>query len=244
MLNRLSFMILSFTLAACSSNVFRGVEKHDPADRALALLDEKKADAAIDVLADALEENPEDWILVSLMASAKAQKAGVDTTDVAIKMATQDDADAAQSSNPLTALFTILPTATAENVGLMEEAVTFINSIPAEERVNADTFKLSMFNTAYTALQTKFFDSDGDGKFTLEELAALDEATAIAILDSLVNVEAAAASYTAGDSTGQAASKVGAIASKINSQPGATTSEKLKNYLGAGATQTPTTATP
>lgn len=234
---------LLFLLCACDTNIFSGVESYDPAERAAALLDQKKADQAIEVLSDALEENPEDWTLVSLMASAKAQKAGVDTTEVALKMATKDDKkETGTSSNPLTSLFTVLPTATQENLDLMHEAVDYINSIPDEERISADTFKLSMFNTSYTALQTKFFDNDGNGKFTIEELATLDEATAITILESLINVQAAAANYSAGDNTGKAASKVGEIASKISSQEGATTTEKLKNYLGAGAT--PTVPTP
>ena len=108
----ISVLICGCALLGCGSNVFRAVEKHDPADRALALLDEKKADEAISVLNDALEENSEDWVLVSLMASAKAQKAGVDTTEVAIKMATQDESQTAAASNPLTSLFTVLPAAT------------------------------------------------------------------------------------------------------------------------------------
>lgn len=232
---RLCLVSLGILLSACGTNIFTAVETHDPADRALALLDEKKPDAAISVLADALEESPDDWTLVSLMASAKAQKAGVDTTEVALKMATQDESESSQSSNELSALFTVLPEASSDRIDLMAEAVTYINSIPEEERVAADIFKLSMYNTSYTALQTKFFDGDGDGKFTIEELQDLDEETAIAILDSLLNVEAAAAAYSADDSTGAAAGKVGEIAAKINSQEGATTSEKLKNFLGAGA---------
>lgn len=215
-------------LSGCDANLFEAVEQQDPAERSLAYLDEGKPDEAIEVLQKALRDSPEDWTLVSLMASAKAQKAGVDTTDIAIKMATQEPAS---QGNDITALFTVLPSATEEVVTLLREAVGYISSIPDSERVPADNFKLSIFNTAYTALQAKFFDGNGDGKFTVEELQSLDEDTAVAILESLLNAENAAASYTAGDSTGAAAEKVGEIRAKIDAEPGSSTADKLKSYL-------------
>lgn len=221
-------LVLSSWLSGCDKNIYEAVEKQDPAEKALAYLDEDKPGDAIEVLEEALRDTPEDWMLVSLMASAKAQKAGVDTTDIAIKMATQEGQG---QGNDITSLFAVLPNASSEVVGLLREAVFYINSIPDDARVAADNFKLTIFNTAYTALQARFFDGDGDGKFTVEELQALDEESAVAILDSLLNAENAAASYTAGDSTGAAAEKVASIRAKIDAEPGSSTADKLKSYL-------------
>ena len=219
-------------LSGCGSNVFEPIAKSDPSEAAVAAMDEDDPDEAINILEKALESAPDNWELLSLMASAKAQKAGIDTTDIALRMAGNNEE---ASGNALTSLFAILPVASSENVQLLLEAVTFINRIPPTERVAADNFKLSMYNTAYTALQAKLLDIDGDGRFTTEELADLDEAAAASILGSLVNAETAAAGYSSGDTTGRAASRIADIRVQIAAQPGATQAERLRSFLGTSA---------
>lgn len=238
-------LALSLGLAgnACNNNVFEAVDKGNPAEKASAYLDQGKSDEAISVLNNALQDEPENWQLVSLLASAKAQKAGLDTLDIAIRLAGGDDeesdsgdAGAAGSDNALTSLFVILPEVTTTNRGLMSECVSLLSDIPVASRTNSDNFKTTLFNAAYTAMQAKFLDGDGDGKFTVEELANLDDETAEQIINSLTTAENAASYYQSetGASDAEAAAKVGEINALIQAQEGNTTAEKIRNYLGNG----------
>ncbi len=220
------FLMLS---SACSSNVFEPLANPDPADAAVAAMDQRKPEEAISILEKALADAPENWLYVSLLASAKAQKAGVDTTDIALGMAQSGD----NSGNALTALFRVLPKATKDGIALLSEATDLLATLPADEIEPGDVFKISMFNTALTALQAKYFDADGDGSFSIEELQNLDEESAINILNSLLNAENASTLYQSSGGTGDATSNVSQIRTQIDAQPGETQSEKLKSFLGA-----------
>lgn len=217
---------LSFS---CGSNVYQPVDKPKPADQAAAYMDEQKPDEAISVLNNALKSDPNNYQLISLLASAKAQKAGVDTLDIAIKLATEG----VGGDNALTAMFSILPAVDATNRALMLETVTLLGSIPVASRTNADNFKSTLFNAAFTALQAKFFDGDGDGKFSIDELSKLDDASADAIINSLFDAQNSAVLFDGAASNGVAAEKVQAIKAQLDSQPGATNAEKIRNLLAA-----------
>ncbi len=224
-------LIFLMCTSACGTNVFEAVADPDPADEATAALDERKSDEAITILEKALQKEPENYLYISLLASAKAQKAGVDTTDIALEMAKGGET----SGNPLTALFTILPAASEDVIDLLGEATELLASIPADQLEDGDTFKISMFNTAFTALQAKFFDADGSGSFTVEELQNLDEEAAINILNSLLNAENAATIYQSSGGTGDATSNVSQIRAQIDAQPGESQAEKLRSFLGTGS---------
>ncbi|HYX33079.1 MAG TPA: hypothetical protein VE954_08175 [Oligoflexus sp.] len=228
---KLPSLLLVLLLSGCSSNLFESVADPDPADEATAAMDERKSDDAIDILEKALQKEPENWLYVSLLASAKAQKAGVDTTDIALEMAKGGES----SGNPLTALFTVLPSATSDVLDLLQEATELLASIPADQLEDGDAFKISMFNTAFTALQAKYFDADGSGSFSVEELQSLDEEAAINILNSLLNAESAATIYQSAGGTGDATSNVSQIRTQIDAQPGDSQAEKLRSYLGTGS---------
>lgn len=216
-------------LFSCRSNVFEPIDDAEPADRAAAYMDEQKPDEAISVLNAALKNDPDDYRLISLLASAKAQKAGIDTLDIAVKLAT----DGVSGNNALTAMFSILPAVDASNRALMLEVVTLLGSIPQASRSNADNFKSTLFNAAFTALQAKFFDSDGDGQFTVDELSQLDDASADAIVNSLLDAQNSAVLFEGAESDGVAAEKVQDIKAQLDAQPGATNAEKLRNLLAS-----------
>lgn len=232
-------LVLGLTVNACKSNLFKAVDKADPADEATVYLDQGKSDEAISVLNSALQDDPDNYQLMSILASALAQKAGLDTLDIAIRLASGEDEESTDESsgggNALTSLFVILPDVTESARDLMLECVTLLNDIPEASRTNSDVFKSTLFNAAFTAMQAKFFDGDGDGSFSVEELQDLDDESASAILESLLNAETAAAYYQGeeGATDSSAAEAVAEIRSQIDAQEGASTAEKLRNFLGS-----------
>ncbi len=225
----ITFGLLLSLLSGCGSNVFQAVDSPAPADQASSYLDQKKPDEAISVLNRALKDKPEDYQLISLMASAKAQKAGIDTLDIAVKLATEG----VSGNNALTAMFSILPGATVANRALMREVVALLNSIPEALRTNSDNFKSTLFNAAFTALQAKFFDGDGDGQFSIEELSNLDDQAADDIINSLFDAKNSAVLFDGAESNGIAAEKVEEIKAQLDAQPGATNAEKIRSLLAS-----------
>jgi len=220
-------LILTLATVGCRSNVYEPVDDPNPADQAASYMDERKPDEAINILNSALKDNPDDYQLISLLASAKAQKAGIDTLDIAVKLATEG----VSGNNALTAMFSVLPVVTAENRALMLEVVTLLKSIPDSSKSNADNFKSTLFNAAFTALQAKFFDGDGDGQFTVDELSQLDDASADAIINSLFDAQNSAVLFDGAESNGVAAEKVEQMKAQLDAQPGATSAEKIRNLL-------------
>lgn len=231
--------LLGFALYACNSNVYEPIENPDPADQAAAYMDDEKPDEAISVLNSALGKDPQNYQLMSMLASAKAQKAGIDTIDLVIRLASEG----VSGDNGLAAMFGVLPPVTVENRQLMLEVVTLLAAIPAENRTEADNLKATIFNASYTALQAKFFDADGDGEFTVEELENLDDESANAIINTLLDAQNSAVLFQGAEDNGVAVQKVQEIKSQLDAQPGATPAEKLRNLLASG--QVPTNlATP
>ena len=227
-------IIISFFAAhllfSCGTNTFEQVETtKDVAEEATRALDEQKSDKAISILTEALVDDPTNYQYISLLASAKAQKSGVDTMDFALSMASGNS----DSGNAITGLFGVVPDATDEAISLLSEAVTHMDSIPSAELIPADQFKSSMFYSSLMTMQTKALDSDGDGVLSAEELLAMSEAEASTIINSITGAESAIANYSASDGTGTAATNVGQIKSDIDGQAGSTDAEKLRNYLGS-----------
>ncbi len=218
-------LLLVMNLGGCGTNIYQQFDNEDPAEAASAALDEEKSDKAINILEAAIKEDPLNYELVSLLASAKAQKGGVDTMDFALNMASSG------GTGDIVGLFTVVPEATTSNISLLQEAVNLLESIPEADLYEADRFKLSMFYTSLLTLRTKLFDSNGDGSLSAEELLELDDASAVQILQDLVSAQSTISNYSSDDGTQDAASNVNTIATAINDQEGATDAEKLRNFL-------------
>jgi hypothetical protein len=124
-----------------------------------------------------------------------------------------------------------MPEANSTRISLLSEAVTLLESIPAAEKKGGDQFKLGMFYTSLMTLRTKSIDGDGDGSLSAEEIANLDDETAVAILSDILEAESSLADYGAEDGTQDAAGQVSTIKSQIDSQPGDSDAEKLRNFL-------------
>jgi hypothetical protein len=235
-------ILLTTSLLSCGVNVFQPAAESDPETDAVLAMEKNKPDEAIAILEKALEDDPDNPKLLSLLGSATAQKYGFDPLSFALDLAKQQSESSSteesettesSSSNGITTMFSALPTASQKNIDGIAEAIAFIESIPSADRSKADNFKLSMLHTAKMAMVTKQFSEMVQGDFSAENLQNLTPDQAIQILSSLSSaaIAMAAASASADGNSGKAAEQISAIQSKIDEQEGATQEEKLRNYL-------------
>lgn len=231
------YLLVFFPISCGSGNAFEALDSQDPAEKASALLEESKEDEAISLLEEALEDDPQNAQFLSILATAKAQKAGIDTIEFVLKLA-EDSADDAEPSenttgnNEIIGLFDIVPVADDATISLMQEAVALLDQIDTEQKIAADHFKESMYYSILMTLRTKFIDIDGDGSLSAEEILALDDEQAIAIISDLANAESSLAGFAGEDSKEEdAAEQVGALSAAIASQPGDNDAEKLRSFL-------------
>jgi len=216
-------------LAGCGANPYKNYEKKDPAEDATVALEEHNPNKAIEILTSALAGDPENWVYVSILGLAYAERGGIDALTLAQNMATSSSST---STHGVTSLFSIMPEATDSNISDVDTALTYMTSIPAASRTSADVLKIAMFETAALTLRTKKYDLDGDGTISAAEALAMSGADATAILSQLAGAATAFASgNSASDTDKAAAAQVTNIQSKIATCPGATQSDQLKNYL-------------
>ena len=224
--------ILIITLAllnACGANPFKKYEKKDPAEDATIALEEGNPDKAISILTSALEGDPDNWVYVSILGLAYAERGGINALTLAQNMATNSSST---STHGVTSLFSIMPEATDSHISDVDTALTYMTSIPAASRTSADILKIAMFETAALTLRTKKYDLNGDGIISAAEALAMTGADATAILSQLAGAVSAFASGSSTSATDQAAAEqVANIQGKIATCPGADQSEQLKNYL-------------
>lgn len=225
------YLLLIMLIPACGTNMYESQDKADPAEAATRALEEDNPDEAIKILDRALADDPENYQLISIKSAAVAQKYGVDTLSLALKLA---DKKSKKKGNGITSTFSALPKATNANIAGVGEAVDLMESIPENDRTDADNFKLSMLLTAHMGLLSKKFDSDGSGGFSPQELANMSDADAAKILKSLIGSEEALRNGSVeGSKSESAANQVAAMKNAIDGQEGEDDAAKLRNYLGS-----------
>ncbi len=212
----------------CGANPYKSYEKSEPAEDATIALEEHDPDKAITILTAALVKEPENWVYVSILSLAYAERAGIAPMTLATSMAKNSSG----TGNGVTSLFSIMPTATDEHIADVDKALELIISIPAASRTTADFLKLAMFQTSALTLRSKKYDLNGDGVISAEEALAMSGADATAIISQLA---AAAIAFASGNSTSTtdvaAAAQITSIQTKIATCPGADKDAQLKNYL-------------
>lgn len=223
-------LIIVMSLPACgTNNLFSELETGDhTAEEASQALDSGNYEKAISILSKALEGDASNYQYISLLASAKAQAAGVDTMDFALTLISPDSAT---TGDGITALFGVVPNATTETIALLEEAISLMASIPTADLIEADEFKSSLFYAALMTMRTKLLDADGDGQLSATELASLDDTAAAAIMTAIIGADSAISAISSSDGIGSAATNISDIKSNIDAQAGSTDAERLSNYL-------------
>ncbi len=243
-LNIKNFLLLfAFTVAfaGCGDNLLKSQEKKEPAEDAVLELENGNPDKAISILESALQDNPGDPKLLSILSYAFAARAGVEPLKLISKMTTVGASTdgGPQSDSQILLLFAVVPDATAENITDIDRAVSILLSdIEPEERLPGDTLKLALFQTASLVMHMKAIDLDGDGVIEVEELASFSTASASSLLSQLAAAQALLAADPDDPTAQQAAAALGTYQEEINAMPGDTMEEKLKNYLAGSTPQT------
>lgn len=227
-----TIVALSLLVSACGKqNLFRKAEDPDPLEEASTLLEQNKPDEAIVILKNELDDNPENYPALSLLATATAQKYGIDTITMALKLASTSTTQL--SDNQVVALYAILPEATAANVAGIAEADGYLAAVPVANRTKSDFFRLSLLDLSTMVIRTKFYDKNADGKLDTNELLAMGTTDAAAILQTLAGaiINAAQGQGVDTENAAKVNEAMKGIQDKINAAPGTTQEEKLKNYL-------------
>lgn len=230
-------MIAMAVFSACGANLYKSLEKDDPAEDAALALEDGDAESAIDILETALHDDPSNPKLLSILSYAYAARAGVEPLTLALRMGTNSSSNNGGNQNSnngtMSQLFDVVPEPTTGNLNDIARAVEILASeIAYEDRLPGDTLKLALFQTASFAMRMKAVDLNGDGQISIEELAALSSASANGILNQLSAAQSQLASAPQDDKTSQAAAEaLSQYQDLINSQPGTTDEEKLKNFL-------------
>lgn len=223
-------VIVGSLLLGCGTNIASSLVDADPIDAALVYLEQDDPDSAIAILEDVVESEPTNYEAKSILALAIGQKYGLEPLEFALNLATQSSE---QAGSGLTSMMGALPAATDANIAGIQQAVTYMESIPEASRNKADTFKLSMFQSALLTLMMKKLDDDLSGEFDASELANLSDEDAAAIMLLLANAVTSSNAGADGESSAGAASQLAAIQSAIDGESGSSDSEKLKNYLSS-----------
>jgi hypothetical protein len=234
-------LTLTTTLTSCGDNLLKSQEKKEPAEDAVIELENDNPEKAISILESALQDDPENPKLLSILSYAFAARAGVEPLKLISKMTSSgtDTEEGTQSDSELLLLFDVVPEASAENLDDIDRAVSIlVSEIAPDDRLPGDTLKLALFQTASLVMHMKAIDLDGDGVIEVEELATFSTAAAGALLNQLGAAQALLASDS-DDATAQAAAQaLGTYQAEIEAMPGATSEEKLINFLAGSAPQT------
>ncbi len=240
---------LAVTLCGCGQSIFASFRKVDPAAEACRELEKSDPDAAISILTSALEGSPGNAQYLSILASAYAQRAGVDPLYLALNMSSDSSSSSGSglalassgSSASFTAMFSLLPSPTQSVLDDIDQAVTILtDQIDATSRQPGDLFKGALFMTASMVLHVKKLDASGDGQLSVSDLAAMTAEDAAAILGNLSAAITLLATSGSADGGGQAAaaaasSTLDAFSSQITSSSGSTDQEKLRTYLSSSS---------
>jgi hypothetical protein len=203
-------------------------------------LDDGDYDRAVKLLAQLVADEPDVYTRYPLLAAAYAGRAGVSVLQLAMQAG---DSSGGSGSSLTDALTAFLPTpaalgaeAYAASLADVKAAVDLLNAIPegilaetsGEAYASSASFQLTLYQSAYAVMYlNQFVISAATGAFDPASLAAMTEADALVVIESL----AAAGSLAAGESGAAYQAKVNGALAEIQSQEGATSQEKVQAYV-------------
>lgn len=233
MLQRLITIGLAISLSQCSgTNLFESGTTKTPDEMARIALEKEDWDTAVDLYADLVNNNPEDYWRFPLMASALAGRAGIDILSIAAGILT-----GGASSNILGEIGKYVPKdPTADELADLASAIARLEAIPAENRAASGPFAYSSeANTQLTIYRgaessmilNKYQPADAKDSATSsydrDNLEGMSETEVASIMGNIQGM--------ADDGDESLGPSAQSTLDAINSTPGDTQKEKLLNYL-------------
>jgi hypothetical protein len=178
--------------------------------------------------------------LISILASAQAQKYNVDPFAMVLQLAKSKNStsttglvDAASLSlGALTQLYPILPKATSANIKGIQGALFILRSIRSPYATKADYLKLGLFLTATLVLELKLIDTNEDGIISIDEATHLSEDAAFSFITTLESAVSSILQSDLNSSKSRSASdKIKNLQTTLQNQEGTTHAEKLRNFF-------------
>lgn len=209
-----------------------------PEEEARLALELGDFDQAIALLTQLIDENPEDYALYTLLSAAHAARAKVAVIDLAMNSLVGRGSLIEQVGSFLPQPSEVGNDVYADYLQDMQRAVSYLKSIPADLRgvtssekyAKSAQIQLGIYSVAYSIMHLNQFVATTDmGRLDASKLATMTEADAAIVIASLT--EAASLQAAAGSTT--AAQNINTTLTQIASQPGATQSERLQNYVTA-----------
>lgn len=224
--------LMGGVIACGTDNILKDLEDEDVAEEAAIALENDQPSNAIKLLKGALESDPNNYKLISLLSSAYSQRGGISMVDLALHISETQNDDS-EFQNSVSSLWPFLPDATGNHLADVREAMAQLRGIPFANRTDADHFKLAVISTALASLELKSLDRNGDGQLSFQELNSLKVVKADSIIASIQGASGALSSIDGelGESTGETAKQLKRIASEITNTPGADSAEVLTNYF-------------
>ncbi len=239
-------LLAALLLTGCGKNMLASSEKADPAEDATLALEKGDEDKAIEILEEALADDPENPQFLSILALAHAQRAGVEPLAFAQRISSSSSTSSTSSTPQVggsyAVMFQALPEATEPNLTDIDASVQILASIAADAHLPGDDFKLALYITASMFLHIKVLDTDGDGTLSVDELLNLSDANATGLLTQLLSAQSVLGGGDADDaSIAKATAALAKYQDKIDAAEGATNEDKLRNYLAANPAAAPAT---
>ena len=221
---------------ACGTNYFakKSEQKASAQDKAQSLMNKGEYLKAIEILEEAIENEPNNYNLYLLCAASYASLSGLDIVKISSQLQNNNSND--NSSNNVFQLFAnFLPKDYDEtNINYMKTAINLIEQIPeALRKLDSDTsssasaaYQYSIYNIYYSVMILYLFiDFTPDGKIDINKLLSISIGDAVNILTSLNKAT------ILNDETNPVSTAITTTINSINNEEGLNSKEKLTSYI-------------
>jgi len=209
-----------------SSNIFHTLAPGSGKDGARSSFSQGDYDKAINQLESYLKDHPGDAEALSMLATARMKKAGIDQLQIALKITELQKVD---GKGEWQSLLSAMPAGSQDNVNQLTQAVAHLSQIPASQRTQEQNYQLGIAQTALAVAVTKQTVGDPSGNsIDKNKVDSLSDSDAQLILDSL---QGSNENISQSGSTSQGASSMSSLSGKIASSQGNTQADKLRNFL-------------
>ena len=245
-LGKLMSLILLAVMASCGgdNNIwdcwrgFKRIKCDKPSAEQIAQnhLNIGEFSAAIEVLTPAIAEEPTNYARYPLLAAAYAGRGGIDILGIARKKMVSGESALTTFSAFLPMPNNVDAATYQQDLVDVEAAVSTLRAVPSNILTDSEAFpysasailQLTIYQSSYSIMfLNQFIISPTTGTITVDQLASMTPEQAEQVLTNLLAV--GDLPQLSGNSDMQSA--VGAIATTINEQPGATTKDKIVAYV-------------